>query len=140
MAWEVRPGGRFYYQSERCGNKVIKRYFGRGPTGELAALLDAQSRRKREQEAAAIQSERERLAPPEIALAKFDDVCNVLFEATMMVAGFHRPNYSAWRLRRERRSPTSQSRRPEMRRSSKPTSQRSERVLPRHDTSRRSAP
>jgi hypothetical protein len=54
MGWESRPGGRYYYRNERQGDCVVKKYYGRGYVGALAAHLDAEARNNREQPLRAI--------------------------------------------------------------------------------------
>jgi hypothetical protein len=37
MPWQVGAKKNYYYESQRVGGKVVRRYFGSGPAAELAA-------------------------------------------------------------------------------------------------------
>src|SRR5262245_43060777 len=97
MAWESRRNGRYYYSAVKRDGRVIKRYFGRGPAAELAAQLDQQARQRRQDQAAALHTERSRRAAPERALHDFETACDLLMVAALMAAGYHRTNYGPWR-------------------------------------------
>jgi hypothetical protein len=99
MAWESRSGRRYYYRSVWLDGRVVRRYFGSGPAGELASQLDEEARRGRQEPLEAIRGHRERLGPPDAALASLGAACDVLLEATLLATGYHRPNYGAWRRR-----------------------------------------
>jgi hypothetical protein len=99
MAWESRSGRRYYYRSVWLDGRVVKRYFGSGPAGELASQLDEEARRARREPLEAIRELRERLGPPDAALAALGAACDILLEATLLAEGFHRPNYGVWRRR-----------------------------------------
>jgi hypothetical protein len=102
MVWSKRPGGVYYYRSARVGGRPVKTYFGRGTAAELAASLDAEDRRKRQQQKDTLESEKARLRPMDEAMEALDAACNLAVEAELTAAGFHRQNYSAWRLKRVR--------------------------------------
>jgi hypothetical protein len=44
MAWETRGGREYYYESERVGGRVVKRYVG---PGQVAILIDSMNEEKR---------------------------------------------------------------------------------------------
>jgi hypothetical protein len=48
MGWEQRGNREYYYQAERVGGRVVKRYVGGGRVGELAAQLDQIERSERD--------------------------------------------------------------------------------------------
>ena len=102
MAWASRPGGTYYYRNQWVDGRAVTRYLGRGPAAELAAGLDALARQRRRDEAEALRAERARLGPPEAALAALEAACKLMVEAGLTAAGYHRPNYGAWRRRRVR--------------------------------------
>jgi hypothetical protein len=102
MGWEHRYGGCYYYRNERQGDRVVKKYYGPGPVGSLAARLDAEARNDREQPLRAIGELVAQLGPPDAALNSLSNACDLLLEATLLIHGFHRPNYGAWRRRRVR--------------------------------------
>jgi hypothetical protein len=100
MGWEARPGGTYYYLNERQGDRVVKKYYGRGVVGELAARLAADALRKRQEAARAIRDLRDGLAPAEADLVALEAACDVLLGSTLLASGFHRPKHRAWRRRR----------------------------------------
>ena len=104
MPWETRGERRYFYRSRWVGGRSVRRYIGRGPAGELAERLDQEARLRRAAEAEALRVEQARLEPPEGALRALDAACSLLIEATLTAAGFHRPNYGAWRRRRRART------------------------------------
>ena len=63
----------------------MPRRSGGGPTGPLA-----------------LEAERARLAAAGAALAALDAACNLVIEATLTAAGYHRHDYHHWRRRRVR--------------------------------------
>src|SRR3954468_6403711 len=97
IAWEKRPTGWFYYRSERRGDRVVKRYVGRGEVARIAAEIDREVRAGREADARAFRELVARLAPPEDEMRALDCACDLSVEAALTAAGFHRPNHGAWR-------------------------------------------
>src|SRR3712207_3045580 len=83
MGWEKRDrGGLYYTRSKKVGGRVVREYVGGGILGHLAALQDAQERRRREKEVALWKEERDRL---EALTAPVDELCEVteiLYRAT----------------------------------------------------------
>jgi hypothetical protein len=102
MGWEKRDrGGLYYTRSRKVGGRVVREYVGGSILGHLAALQDAQERRRREEEAAVWGEERERL---EALIAPVDQLCEVteiLYRATLLAAGFRRHQRGEWRRKRE---------------------------------------
>src|SRR4051812_47650758 len=101
MGWESRPGGRYYYRSQRVAGRVTRQYFGRGPAATLAESLDVEARRRREDERAALGADRAALEPLDRAMAALDAACRRMIEATLLAAGYHQHRRS-WRKRRAR--------------------------------------
>jgi hypothetical protein len=99
MGWEARPSGRFYYRSRRVGGRVLKTYLGNGPAARLAALMDGEAEGLRRAEAAAIAAERARVGPAEEAIARLEAACELVLEATLTAAGYHRVDHGPWRRR-----------------------------------------
>src|SRR5215212_1597902 len=107
MAWEKRErGGLYYTRSRKVNGKVVREYLGTGPLAELAALMDAQERLRREEEAAAWREKRERF---EELAGLVDELCEdveTVVRATLLAAGFRRHNRGQWRKRREQATNT----------------------------------
>ena len=103
MSWEKRRGQLFYYRAYREGDRVIKKYVGRGPAAMAAAAEDAARRTER---AAEQQAERKRRQVDSIVqeqIAGVGDGADALVSAVLLAAGFHRPQRKSWRKRRTRR-------------------------------------
>jgi hypothetical protein len=100
VAWESRKSGRYFYTALYRDGRTIKRYVGRGAAGELAARLDAESRRRRREEEAALRAERDRLGPALRSARELDALCDLFLVARLTSAGFHRANHGPWRRRR----------------------------------------
>ena len=104
MAWEKRKrGGSYYARSRKVNGRVVREYIGGGILGHIAALQDAQERRRREEEAALWKEERDRL---DALMAPVDQLCEVaeiLSRATLLAAGFRRHQRGEWRRKRELR-------------------------------------
>jgi len=103
MAWEKRKrGGAYYTRSRKVNGRVVREYVGGGALGELAALIDAQERQRREEEAAAWQEERERLEELAGLVDEFCEAVETVARATLLAAGFRQHNRGEWRRRRDR--------------------------------------
>jgi hypothetical protein len=103
MAWVVRGARRYYYRSRRASGRVGRvgrvgrEYFGAGAEARLAAALDEQRRAERQARRRALTADREcwhTAAEPSKALAAGTDL---LLQAALLAAGYHRPNYGRWR-------------------------------------------
>lgn len=100
MAWEQRGGRRYYYRSVREGGRVRKQYYGSGEAA-LLAITDASRRRQEKMEAAqALTALQAKLTPLDGVSDRLDAGCDLLMQAVLMVAGYHRRNHGAWRRRR----------------------------------------
>lgn len=102
MAWEKRRGTRalYYFRSIRKGRSVRKVYYGRSQLAHQAAQEDADRRASRAAERLALVDKISRSQPLATLTANLDGDTQVLVEAEMLAAGFHRQNYSRWRHRR----------------------------------------
>ena len=96
MAWEK---GRYYTRSRKVNGQVIREYVGGGKVGELAAQLDAEERKQREYEQETWRIEREAIEAFDATIAKVCQVADIIAQATMVAAGFHR-HRGEWRRRR----------------------------------------
>jgi hypothetical protein len=88
------PGDRYntrsyYYRSVRIGRRVTKRYYGRGAIATQAEWLDAEARRRRDDEREALRADRSRLEPVEELMKDLDVSCRRMFEAMLLAAGYH---------------------------------------------------
>ena len=102
MGWEKRArGGPYYTSSRKVGGRVVREYVGGGTLGHLAALQDAQERRRRKEETALWQEERERLEALVAPVEQLCEVAEILSRATLLAAGFRRHQRGEWRRQRE---------------------------------------
>jgi hypothetical protein len=100
--WERRErGGLYYTRSRKEGGKVVREYVGGGLLGELAARMDAEKRRLREEEKASRREERERLDALAAAVQELCEAAEVIARAALLASGYHQHNRGEWRKRRE---------------------------------------
>jgi hypothetical protein len=92
MGWENRRNRKYYYRSRWVGGRVVKEYV-RGGDEIKAAEADAKR-------AAALRSLRQKLAALEAAIAPLHEFADMVTEAAMIVAGYHRHDRGPWRKRR----------------------------------------
>jgi hypothetical protein len=98
MAWEKRAARRYYYRSVRRDGRVTKIYYGSGSAGQAAAEEDDARHARHRAETAAWLADQVRLEPL-IALARqMQAVAQLLADAVLLAAGFHRAkNRQPWR-------------------------------------------
>jgi hypothetical protein len=102
MGWEKRDrGGLYYTRSRKVGGRVVREYVGGGTLGHIAALQDAQERRRRDQEAAWWKEERERLQALVAPVEQLCEATEILYRAAFLSAGFRRHQRGEWRRQRE---------------------------------------
>ncbi len=83
---------------------MVREYVGSGTLAELAAEVDALKRLRREEEAEAWRTERERMEALEAPVQELFEAAEILAHAALLVAGYHR-HKGEWRKRREAESP-----------------------------------
>lgn len=83
VGWERRGNQSYYYHSHRVGDRVVKRYIGKGPVAELFAQQMQEKQEAEAQERKAIDEAKARLAGPDMAAARlnFSDVTPVISPA-----------------------------------------------------------
>jgi hypothetical protein len=80
---------------------VIREYVGSGFIGELAAQMDVEDRRRREEEGAAWKEEQERIRKLEEPIEELSESTDLLTKAVLLASGYHQHNRGEWRFRRE---------------------------------------
>jgi hypothetical protein len=102
VGWETRERGKgaYYYRVRRDGERIRKGYCGNGRLGQLAAQLDEIERRQRAETAAYWKGERERLEREAVFLRELEEAAEVLAQAHLIAAGYHK-HKGEWRRRRE---------------------------------------
>jgi hypothetical protein len=101
VGWERRGRRRYYYTGRRVRGRVVKIYFGRCETADLAAAIVRDARSERRAAVAAAREMEARYAAPDRLARALDGACEWLLEAHLLLAGYHRPNYRAWRRRQD---------------------------------------
>jgi ClpP class serine protease len=99
VAWERRGSNLYYYQGERQGGRVRKRYVG---TGELAHIIAHAEETRRRVWAERKAKERTELDEARSLASAGDELyeaVEVLAVAEVVAAGFHR-HKGQWRWRR----------------------------------------
>jgi hypothetical protein len=103
--WERRErGGLYYTRSRKEGGRVVREYVGGGVLGELAAQIDAEWRRQREEKAVAQREERKRLDALVAPLEELCEAAEIIARAALVASGYHQHNRGEWRRRRGQRS------------------------------------
>jgi len=103
MAWQKRGKRAYYYHSVRQGGRVRRVYHGTGPTGQLAAAVDALRRAERQAEEAARRAAKDQLDFAGKLTQDLSRGCELLAAATLLVGGYHRPSRHNWRIWRHGR-------------------------------------
>jgi hypothetical protein len=104
--WERRErGGLYYTRSRKEGGRVVREYVGGGILGELAARMDAEERRRRQEEATAWREERKSLEALDAPVEELYRVTEILSRAVFVAAGYRQHNRGEWRMRRGSEGP-----------------------------------
>jgi hypothetical protein len=101
VAWERRGDNFYYYQSERKGGRIRKKYIG-SAAGELAhtiAHADETIRRHRKERAARDRAQLEEMQSLASSADEVDEAAQTLAVAELVAAGYHR-HKGQWRLKR----------------------------------------
>ncbi len=101
MGWEQRRGQKFFYQSVCVDGVHRKKYLGKGVGAESVARQIDERRQRRVAVKQAVADDQARTAPADEALAAFRELAGLLFQASLLVDGFHL-YHGQWRRRRVR--------------------------------------
>ena len=96
MGWHRRGKRKYHYRSKRVGNKVRKVYFGGGPVGDLAARLHALKQREAEHTRKLFAQDKNNLNEALDWFLELDAGTDLLRDAVLLAAGFHRPERHQW--------------------------------------------
>jgi len=101
MGWESRNGsGRYYTRSRRVGSRVKREYIGMGSAAETIAALDADTRRSREEERAAMNARREQMERATALVDRSWQGVLRLARTVLVANGYYRHHRGEWRKRR----------------------------------------
>jgi hypothetical protein len=98
MGWERG----YYYRVRKVNGRVVREYIGAGRVAELAAQVDALERDKRQLEAQELRQKKAELAALDDDIKALSNTTEVLAQAALLVAGYHRHKRGEWRKRRDR--------------------------------------
>jgi hypothetical protein len=100
MGWDRRGNRRFYYRGQREGRRVRRIYLGNGPLAELAARADEQRRAERQERARVWRELEAGWGAADLINDRLDHASEILAEAALTRAGYHRHDRGSWRRRR----------------------------------------
>ena len=101
MSLEYRGNRRYYYRGRRINGRFTKQYVGSGAEAEAEASRAAAERNLRAE-----------LNQLEVMFAVIDICIEVLMEATMTAAGYHRHDRGPWRKKRGNKMNSSENQEP----------------------------
>ena len=105
MGWERRKrGGRYYTRSRKVNGRVVREYVGCGDFAKAVAALDDLGRLERMAKADDLRSENERLDAADEAVAGLCETAELLAQAALVSAGYHRHHRGEWRRKRAPRT------------------------------------
>jgi hypothetical protein len=99
MGWKTINGRRYYYKSERVGDRVETTYFGAGEAGTLMADFAADERLKRAAHREQLREERAEADADKRSVSNRFDSVQAEADAAMAAAGFHK-HKGQWRRNR----------------------------------------
>jgi hypothetical protein len=108
MSREQRGEKQYYYRHAWIDGRSVRSYVGAGEVGEKAATADALRRIEKAIEVRQQRQEQERRAAAEAPLARLCEQMDLLVQAALLAAGFHRHDRGEWRRKRERRTQVSE--------------------------------
>ena len=100
MGWVNRGEKRYFYRSVSVGGRSRKQYFGAGPAAELAAAADQQRQHLRVGERSGLRATEQAVDHACSLLHEAGQWTEVLVQAALLLAGFHRHDRGNWRRRR----------------------------------------
>lgn len=102
MAWEKRPGGRYYYRKKRIGRRVISEYVGAGLLAELIAERDQEERLQAAEKQAAFEAEVKAERDLVRRLNEAESETMALVKAVILASGYYK-HHGQWRRKNDRR-------------------------------------
>jgi hypothetical protein len=99
MGWEERKGKRYWYDAERVGGRVVKRYVGAGLLADSAEAIRAYVADRRKWARIDRELAAARRSRPSRALT-LAAVADTVLAAWLPACGWHRPKRGPWRRKR----------------------------------------
>lgn len=99
MALVYQNGRPYYYKNKRQNGKVVRQYVASGLLAEFAAEQDARRRDLQQARRAAAEEKRMAFVAARATLLDLLSEAELLINATLLDAGYHRQNRGPWRRR-----------------------------------------
>src|SRR5579884_1326057 len=97
MSWDKsKTGKRYYSQSKRVGDKILRTYIGGGPLAQVIALEDARRREERRRLRAELESHLAIMA----AIDRFCAEADLTVARHLSGKGYRQHNRGEWRKKR----------------------------------------
>src|SRR5579884_4407493 len=104
MSWDKsKTGKRYYSQSKRVGDKILRTYIGGGPLAQVIALEDAKRREERRRLRADLESHLAIIA----SIDRFCAEVDLVMARHLSGKGYHQHNRGEWRKKRSLKQPLS---------------------------------
>ncbi|MFN8474899.1 MAG: hypothetical protein U0822_22115 [Anaerolineae bacterium] len=100
MGWETRSGRQYYYRARKIDGRVHREYIGTGEIAALIAQMDDLDRERQHLRVLEERDERARISALDGAVARLDELADVLVRGSLVLAGYERHNRGEWRRRR----------------------------------------
>ncbi len=100
MAWEKRKKKVYYYESERVGETVRKKYYGRGLGAMARSLLALREEKRKRDEQQQVHNFEKAVEVADEWVQMLENSCNTMMTAMLVAAGLHQEKGRNWRRRR----------------------------------------
>ena len=97
MALVYENGRPYYYRNKRQNGTVVREYIASGHLAELAAEKDALKRAEQQAKRTAVAKEQTMFAAARTPLLDLTVEADLLIQAMLLDAGYHRQNRGPWR-------------------------------------------
>ena len=100
MAFEKRKGNAYYYESVRDGDRVRKKYHGKGLAAMAKSLVAMREQQRKRDEREQVRNFEQAVELGDEWVQMIENSCNTMMTATLVAAGLHQEKGRNWRKRR----------------------------------------